>query len=257
MARTSKEKTGIRHARQEQETISFIEINDYLFPCTKHDRQLMLDRGITPAKLPVACLDVLKSTMMKGVKFQLYNWTSTLKSLTKQFVTSMPEGLEAKPGPNHDSDAGVFSVMVFVPSPEAPLEKGQADVFAEAADHHFNNMAHYLARYCHALIKQRQLKDSGTLYLLSIEFNPDIPNAAFFSDGFVSPSIANLHLSPSFRVQMAVETLGEENRQMIAFRHQDLSGDNWNSASQRSFSPKMVKKEEVYMMVNFLLTNFG
>lgn len=217
--------------------INLVNFKDYLYPVSQEDYKVMVSLGVTASRFPARSLDILKHTMLKGVKIKIFQWADVYHDILNTFVSAATEaGLRCR------TDE-VTTVYVIKPSAVAN----------ETADQLIGHLTHYLARYSVRVLKEAKERDQGILWRLRMKRDLEIPNGMFYSDVQPPPTVASLDFN-AFRVHLSVEDTG--GLPTLTVKAQDKIGDDWVSGTSRTFPKSKLDREHAYAMVNFLLSNF-
>lgn len=218
-------------------SINLVKFKDHLYPVSPDDYKVMIASGVSAARLPVASLDILKATLLKGVKVTLHAWADAFEALhTRITEAAAVKGLQVK----------VEGPTIFILQPEGSESECR---------HLLDQITHYMSRYSLRTKKEAKTKPSGAkLWRLAFTYDLDIPNALFYSDAPKPATVATVDFQ-FWRVHFAIEDISGVPSFVITT--QDKINSEWvSSGTNRSFPLRKLSRENAYELANFFLQNF-
>lgn len=242
--------------------VNLIQISPtILVPFSSKDFAVLVEHGLTAAKIPEASLGLLKTTLLRNVAVAV----SPLPEILTELLTRFESKLAALPHSRTRLERKENIVFLRFEYPNAldlsassqELEADQAVLkdFEEQLELTCAHMRKYLGMYCRML--NREVKDKPEegfrLYRFSLRDADYMDNAMYYSLQVEKPTVASLRLGPAFRIKFEHDALQE--KQVLRVTNEDLCVGEWQGAMTRAFQVGSIDQKSLVEVINFLLSH--
>lgn len=225
-------------------SLYLVQVGTELFPYSQSDFELLLSKGVTLFRIPVASLPLLSKTSLKGVKVERVTWKPLLQKLHDAFLSALTtDQFKFK------SEAVGKVVVKYSPKRLNEIED------------RIKTMSSYVVRYGFKLAKVYRHQDDGSA-MVRLTVIPD--ESADPSQGFDLIKVAQrvpyyLNFSPVARMSFCIETSPSSQiaAQVFVISFEDLISGSWNEAFKRSFDLKRISKQEILNFISGMTNMIG
>jgi hypothetical protein len=233
-----------------EKTLNLVVFKKTYFPVSKADLKVLIEHGVSSPKIDATVLDLLKSTLLRGVKISSITWAEAYQKLVEEFKASLLQ---------HDCKFLQEDNWIIVSAPRKgstpEIKKEKEKIYVASLEARVSLFQKYCGRYGFKVFTQYKSKEDFHLTRLSIMY--DRESITFLNYGSYDtpeePLELDFFLTPSCKLRLA-KASNHSGIPALRVTFEDKFGEGFSESFTRAFNLSQIRKKDCLAAISFFST---